>query len=39
MHPRVVAFINYKGGVGKTTSTYHVGCALVGLHKKKVLFG
>lgn len=38
MRPRIVAFINYKGGVGKTTSTYHVGCALAGLHKKKVLF-
>ena len=25
---RVLAFINYKGGVAKTTSTYHVGCWL-----------
>ncbi len=37
MPPRAVAFINYKGGVGKTTSTYHIGCALAGLHKKRVL--
>jgi len=33
-----VCFINYKGGVGKTTTTYHVGCSLAGHHKKKVLF-
>ena len=38
MPPHTVAFINYKGGVGKTTSTYHIGCALAGLHKKRVLF-
>jgi len=38
MAPRTVAFINYKGGVGKTTSAYHIGCALAGLHKKRVLF-
>lgn len=38
MPPQTVAFINYKGGVGKTTSTYHIGCALAGLHKKRVLF-
>jgi chromosome partitioning protein len=34
---KVICFINYKGGVGKTTSTYHVGCSLVGHHKKRVL--
>ena len=34
---KVVSFINYKGGVGKTTSTYHIGCSLAGHHKKKVL--
>lgn len=35
---KVVSFINYKGGVGKTTTTYHVGCSLAGHHKKRVLF-
>jgi chromosome partitioning protein len=35
--PKVISFINYKGGVGKTTSTYHVGCSLAGHHQKKVL--
>jgi chromosome partitioning protein len=25
---RIISFINYKGGVGKTTTTFHVGCAL-----------
>lgn len=35
---KVVCFINYKGGVGKRTTTYHVGCSLAGHHKKKVLF-
>ena len=34
---KVISFINYKGGVGKTTSTYHIGCALAGLHNKRVL--
>ncbi len=33
----VIAFINYKGGVAKTTSTYHVGCWLGGLKRKRVL--
>jgi chromosome partitioning protein len=37
MPPHTVAFINYKGGVGKTTSTYHVACSLAGHHKKRVL--
>ena len=31
------AFINYKGGVAKTTSAYHVGCWLAGIKDKKVL--
>ncbi len=35
---KVLCFINYKGGVGKTTSTYHIGCSLAGHHDKKVLF-
>lgn len=34
---KVFAFINYKGGVAKTTSTYHVGCWLAGIKNKKVL--
>lgn len=35
--PKVLCFINYKGGVGKTTSTYHIGCSLAGHHEKNVL--
>lgn len=35
---KTVAFINYKGGVGKTTTAYHIGCALALYHKKRVLF-
>lgn len=34
---KVVSFINYKGGVGKTTTTYHVGCALAQFCNKRVL--
>jgi len=34
---KVVSFINYKGGVGKTTTTYHIGCSLAQHHNKKVL--
>jgi chromosome partitioning protein len=34
---KIVSFINYKGGVGKTTTTYHVGCCLAEKHGKKVL--
>ena len=26
--PHTISFINYKGGVGKTTTAYHIGCAL-----------
>ena len=33
----IVSFINYKGGVGKTTTTYHIACALAYYHDKKVL--
>jgi len=25
---KIVSFINYKGGVGKSTTAYHIGCAL-----------
>jgi len=34
---KVVSFINYKGGVAKTTTTYHVGCSLAQHSAKKVL--
>ncbi len=34
---KTVAFINYKGGVGKTTTAFHIGCALARDHGKKVL--
>lgn len=34
---KVVSFINYKGGVGKTTSTYHVGCSLAQHYGQRVL--
>jgi chromosome partitioning protein len=33
----VVSFINYKGGVGKSTTAYHIGCALALDHGMKVL--
>ncbi len=33
----IIAFINYKGGVAKTTSTYHIGCWLAGVKGKRVL--
>ena len=34
---KVLAFINYKGGVAKTTSTYHVGCWLAAQGRKVLL--
>lgn len=34
---KIVSFINYKGGVGKTTTTYHIGCSLSYHYGKKVL--
>lgn len=34
---KVVSFINYKGGVGKSTTAYHIGCALALDHGMKVL--
>ena len=35
--PKVLSFINYKGGVGKTTSAYHVACSLAQHHAQRVL--
>jgi len=34
---KVISVVNYKGGVGKTTTTYHVGCSLAQHHNKRVL--
>ena len=34
---KVVSFINYKGGVGKSTTAYHIGCALALDHGMGVL--
>jgi len=34
---KILSFINYKGGVAKTTTTYHVGCSLAQHFNKKVL--
>ena len=34
---KVLSFINYKGGVAKTTTTYHVGCSLAQHYGKRVL--
>ena len=34
---KVVSFINYKGGVGKTTTAYHVSCSLAQHYDQKVL--
>src|SRR5713226_5243532 len=34
---KVISFINYKGGVGKTTTTYHIGCSLAIHHGRRVL--
>ena len=34
---KVVSMINWKGGVGKTTLTLHIACALAEFHNKSVL--
>lgn len=34
---KILSLINYKGGVAKTTSTYHIGCSLAQHFNKKVL--
>ncbi len=35
--PRIVSMINWKGGVGKTTMTLHLGAGLASRHNKRVL--
>jgi chromosome partitioning protein len=35
--PVVIGFVSEKGGVGKTTTCYHVACALQWFHQKRVL--
>ena len=34
---KIVSFINYKGGVGKTTTAYHVSCSLAQHYGQRVL--
>ena len=34
---KILSLINYKGGVAKTTTTYHIGCSLAQHFNKKVL--
>ena len=36
-NPKVVAFINFKGGVGKTANVVNIGACLAKYHRKKVL--
>jgi len=37
MGAKVICFINYKGGVGKTTTAYHVSCSMAQHFDKRVL--
>lgn len=37
MSAKIISIINYKGGVGKTTTTYNLGVAMAYLSNKKVL--
>jgi len=37
MSSRILAFINFKGGVGKTATVVNIGATLAKLHEKKVL--
>lgn len=34
---KIISIVNYKGGVGKTTTTYHIGCSLAQHHGMRVL--
>src|SRR5262245_13339720 len=34
---KIISVINYTGGVGKTTSAYHIGCSLAQHYHKRVL--
>lgn len=37
MPPTVVAFLNFKGGVGKASSVVNIGACLAATHQKRVL--
>jgi chromosome partitioning protein len=37
MPPTIVAFLNFKGGVGKTSNVVNIGACLAATHQKRVL--